>query len=83
MAESKKVSINLVGVTTVNIANPQASMQPGSKPGMGMKGPGKDVKGGMKGMKGGKMVKIKSKVTKSKTPAKKPSKPSKGKGGKG
>ena len=72
MAESKKVSINLVGVTTVNIANPQASMQPGAKPGMGMKGPGKDVKGGMKGMKGGKMVKMKSK-------AKVASKPSKGK----
>ena len=73
MAESKKVSINLVGVTTVNIANPQASMQPGSKPGMGMKGSGKDVKGGMKGMKGGKMVKMKSK-------AKVASKPSKSKG---
>ena len=49
MANSEKYNIDLVGVTSVAIAKPQADM------GMGQKGsPGKDAKGGMKGGKGGK-----------------------------
>jgi len=86
MANSEKYNIDLVGVSSVNIANPKAGPTTGMGPDKKGKGGSKDPKGGYKGskaQKGGapKLAPKKAEPVKPKDPPK--GKPKDDKGGKG